>query len=301
MPSRQTARPSPIAAILLLLGALTLLPIMDGCAKLLSESLSVYEITWARYFFHWIFLLPILLARYSWSAFRPARMTMQLGRSAILLVGTTLFFFGLSYMPVADTLALFFISPLVATLLSALLLKERVGPRRLGAVLVGFIGALIILNPGFGVFRWPALFSIGSGLCYGFYAIATRKLAGTAPPLVTAGFTALVGAVVMSLSAPLYWVTPNLFQVAIMMLIGLIAAAGHYLVILAYERAEASLLAAFAYYEIVMAVIVGFVMFGDFPDFRTWVGIAVLAASGIYISLRERQLGLRRALTDPNP
>jgi drug/metabolite transporter (DMT)-like permease len=295
------ARNSPIAAILLLLGALTLLPIMDGCAKLLSESLSVYEITWARYFFHWIFLLPILFARYSWRAFTPARIVMQLGRSTMLLVGTILFFFGLSYMPVADTLALFFISPLVATLLSALLLKERVGPRRLGAVVVGFIGALIILNPGFGVFRWPALFSIGSGVCYGFYAIATRKLAGTAPPLVTAGFTALVGAVVMSLSAPLYWVTPTLSELGIMMLIGLIAAVGHYLVILAYERAEASLLAAFAYYEIVMAVIVGFVMFGDFPDLRTWVGIAVLAASGIYISLRERQLGLRSVPADPNP
>ncbi len=114
-----TARQSPLAAILLLLGALSLLPIMDGCAKLMSQTLSVYEITWARYFFHWVFLLPILLARYSFRAFTPARMAMQLGRSAILLVGTTLFFFGLSYMPVADTLALFFISPLVATLLSA--------------------------------------------------------------------------------------------------------------------------------------------------------------------------------------
>jgi drug/metabolite transporter (DMT)-like permease len=182
-----------------------------------------------------------------------------------------------------------------------LLLKEKVGLRRLGAVIVGFIGALIILRPGIGVFRWPALFSLGSGICYGFYAIATRKLAGTAPPLVTAGFTALVGAVVMSLSAPLYWVTPSLFQLAIMVLIGLIAAVGHYLVILSYERAQASLLAPFAYYEIVMAVVVGYVMFGDLPDPWTWVGIAVLAASGIYISLRERQLGLRRPPPDPNP
>src|SRR6202158_488096 len=107
-----TPRPAsrfPLAAILLLFGALTLLPIMDGCAKRLSQSLSVYEITWARYFFHWFILLPILFARYSWQAFTPARMTMQLARSTILLVGTTLFFFGLSYMPVADTLALVFI------------------------------------------------------------------------------------------------------------------------------------------------------------------------------------------------
>jgi drug/metabolite transporter (DMT)-like permease len=300
-----TARPPvhgfPVAAILLLMAALTLLPVMDGCAKLLSRSIPVLEITWARYFFHWMILLPILLYRYSWQAFRPAKMTMQLARSTILLVGTVLFFFGLSYMPVADTLALFFISPLVATLLSAIVLKEKVGPRRLIAVLVGFLGALIILKPGLGVFRWPALFSLGSGICYGFYAIATRKLAGTAPPLVTAGFTALVGAVVMSLSAPVYWVMPGLFELSLMVVVGLIAASGHFLLILAYERAEASLLAAFAYYEIVMAVIVGFVMFGDFPDALTWVGIAVLAASGIYISLRERQLGLLSPPADLNP
>ena len=301
MTAASPAHGFPRAAVLLLLGALTLLPIMDGCAKLLSRTLSVYEITWARYFFHWVVLLPILFARYSWRLFTPSRTAMQLARSTILLVGTTLFFFGLSYMPVADTLALFFVSPLAATVLSHFLLKEKVGPRRFAAVIVGFIGALIILRPGFGVFRWPALFSLGSGLLYGFYAIATRKLAGTAPPLVTAGFTALVGALVMSLAAPLYWVTPSLFQFALMILIGAIAAIGHYMVILAYERAQASLLAPFAYYEIVMAVIVGFVMFGDFPDGWTWVGIAVLAASGVYISLRERQLGLRRAPADPNP
>src|SRR5689334_17626566 len=101
-------RASPIAAILLLLVALTLLPVMDGCAKLLSQSLSVYEITWARYFFHWIILLPILLARCSWADFSPGRLAMQLGRSSMLLFGSTLFFFGLSYMAVADTLALLF-------------------------------------------------------------------------------------------------------------------------------------------------------------------------------------------------
>src|ERR1700687_4808070 len=101
MPARTSVHGFPVAAILLLLGALTLLPIMDGCAKLLSQTLSVYEITWARYVFHWLVLLPILFARYSWQLFTPAKMTMQLARSTILLVGTILFFFGLSYMPAA--------------------------------------------------------------------------------------------------------------------------------------------------------------------------------------------------------
>jgi drug/metabolite transporter (DMT)-like permease len=207
-----------------------------------------------------------------------------------LLVGTVLFFFGLAYMPIADTLALFFISPLVTTALAPFLLAEKVEPRRYAAIAIGFVGALLIIRPGIGVFRWPALFGISSGFCYSFYSILTRRLAGTAPPLVTAGFTALVGCIVMTAAAPLYWIMPSPGEAGLMLAIGLIAAVGHYLVVLAYERAPASLLAPFGYFEIIMAVVVGYVLFRDFPDSMTWLGIAVLAASGIYISIRERKL-----------
>jgi drug/metabolite transporter (DMT)-like permease len=301
MSSSPPATGRPMSGVLLLLAAVSLLPVMDGCAKLLSARLSVYEITWARYFIHWVVLLPLLLFRYSWSAFNPPHLAMQLARSTALLTGTVLFFFGLARMPVADTLALFFISPLVATALSPVVLGEKVGPRRYAAVVVGFLGAMIIFRPGIGVFRWPALFPMASGFCYAAYALMTRRLAGSAPPLVTAGFTALVGAVAMTLSAPLYWVPPSAGEVALMLAIGLIAALGHYLLICAYERAPASLLAPFGYFEIVMAVVVGYAMFGDFPDIWTWVGIAVLAASGIYISLRERALLIKPAAPGPSP
>ncbi|MEA2782620.1 MAG: hypothetical protein QOK29_4164 [Rhodospirillaceae bacterium] len=285
----------PLAGILLLLAAFAILPVMDGCAKLLSRHLPVYEVTWARYVVHWAFLLPLVLARHSWQAFQPEKLVMQLARSAVLLISTVLFFFGLAYMPQADTLALFFVSPLVATALSPFFLGEKVGPRRFMAVGIGFIGAIIIIRPGFGLFRWPALFGLSAGFCYAFYALATRGLAGKAPPLVTAGFTALVGAVVMSLAAPFYWVTPSLGDAALMLLMGMTAAIGHYLVIRAYEYAPASLLAPFAYFEIIGAVIVGFILFGDFPDRWTWLGIAVLVASGIYIWFRERRLAASSA------
>jgi len=293
LPSPSPGR--PLAGILFLLAALVLLPLMDGCAKLLSQRLSVFEITWARYTIHWVLLLPLLIARHGWSAFRPALLGMQLARSTTLLVGTVLFFFGLSYMPVADTLALFFVSPLVATALSPWILGEKVGPRRYAAVLIGFIGALVIFRPGIEVFRWPALFPFASGFCYAFYALWTRQLAGSAAPLITAGFTALVGALATSVTAPLFWVMPTAGEAGLMLAIGLIAAVGHYLLIRAYERAPASLLAPFGYFEIIMAVVVGYVLFGDFPDLWTWVGIAVLVASGLYISLRERKLMIQGA------
>ena len=185
LPSPSSGR--PLAGILFLLAAMVLLPLMDGCAKLLSQRLSVFEITWARYTVHWVLLLPLLIARHGWEAFRPAHLGMQLARSTTLLVGTVLFFFGLAYMPMADTLALFFVSPLIATALSPWILGEKVGPRRYAAVLIGFIGALIIFRPGIGVFRWPALFPFASGFCYAFYALWTRQLAGSVAPLITAG------------------------------------------------------------------------------------------------------------------
>jgi drug/metabolite transporter (DMT)-like permease len=156
MPSSLSPAQRPWAGVLILLAAMTLLPVMDGCAKLLSARLPIYEITWARYFIHWVLLLPLLFARYAWAAFRPAKLGLQLARSGALLVGTVLFFFGLSYLPIADTLALFFISPLVTTALAPVLLGEKVGPRRYAAVAIGFIGALLIIRPGTGVFRWPA-------------------------------------------------------------------------------------------------------------------------------------------------
>ena len=163
-PSPRPLSGRPLAGILFLLAASVLLPLMDGCAKLLSQRLSVFEITWARYTVHWVLLLPLLSPAMAGRPSAPAHLGMQLARSTTLLVGTVLFFFGLAYMPIADTLALFFVSPLIATALSPWILGEKVGRRRYAAVLIGFIGALIIFRPGIGVFRWPALFPFASGL-----------------------------------------------------------------------------------------------------------------------------------------
>jgi drug/metabolite transporter (DMT)-like permease len=281
-----------LAGILFLLAAMVLLPLMDGCAKLLSQRLSVFEITWARYTVHWVLLLPLLIARHGWQAFRPAHLGMQLARSTTLLVGTVLFFFGLAYMPMADTLALSSFRPDRDGAV-ALDPGEKVG-RRYAAVLIGFIGALIIFRPGHrGRSAGPPC-SLRLGLLL-------RLLRALDPPvaagrtLITAGFTALVGALATSVTAPLFWVMPTVGEAGLMLAIGSIAAIGHYLLIQAYERAPASLLAPFGYFEIIMAVVVGFVLFGDFPDLWTWVGIAVLVGSGLYISLRERKLMIQGA------
>ncbi|MGH6884069.1 MAG: DMT family transporter, partial [Hypericibacter sp.] len=276
-------------------------PLMDATAKHLSHDMSLWQITWSRFTFHVLWLAPAFLARHRIRELLPARSGLQMLRGLCLMAATFLFFGGVAYMPVADTLALSFVSPLTVTLLSPFLLGERVGIRRLSAVGVGLLGALVIIRPGLSVFQPAALFGIGSGLVYAFYVIITRRLAGMAPALVTLAYTALLGMVSTSLVVPFFWVPPTLEQWGFMVAMGAIAALGHWLIILAYERGEASMLSPFSYAEMIGAVTVGYLAFGDFPDRWTWVGIAILIGSGVYISIREHRVSPRPAAAAKEP
>jgi len=280
-----------LAGIFMLLGAMAILPIMDAIAKHLSATFPLLQITWARFFFHFLVLLPILLYRQPLRQLWPRRPALQILRGGLLMASTFCFFGGVSRMPLADTLAIFFISPLIVTLLAPAMLGEQVGIRRKTAVAIGFIGALVVIRPGLTVFQPAALFGIGSGFIYALYSITTRKLAGTAPPLVTAAYTALFGAVGTSIAVPFVWRAPTPGELAFMLLMGVIAAAGHFLIVVAYRRAEASVLSPLTYSEMVAMVVVGYVAFGDFPDLWTIVGIVILIGSGAYISIREHRAG----------
>ena len=279
----------PLAAILLILLGMVIVPFMDATAKGLSDDYHLVQIVWARYFFHFVLIAPLVLLRFGTKALTPPRMLAQVIRGGLLLASTALFFAAIARMPLADALALVFIAPLIVTALSPWILGEQVGLRRYSAVGVGFIGVLIIVRPGMGVFDLGALLAMAGGTTFAFYLLSTRRLSGTAPALVTLAFTALLGAVVMTLLLPFFWRTPEAGDLLLMLSMGLIAAIGHLCVIRAYEWAEASMLAPFSYSEIITMTLVGYIFFGDFPDFWTWVGIVVVCGSGIYISLRERK------------
>jgi len=283
----------PLIGILLVVAAMSVVPFMDALAKHLSGHLPVLQVVWARYFFHFCLIFPVVLLRYGPRRMIPAKPVLQLVRGGLLLGSTALFFAAIAYMPLADALALVFVSPLVVTALSPWVLGETVGLRRRLAVIVGFCGALIIIRPGFGTLQWPALLALSAGVVFGLYFLSTRRLAGSAPPLVTLTYTAAGGAVLMSLIMPAIWVTPSLEDLGAMALMGLIAAGGHFLLIRAFDYAPASLLAPFTYSEIVMTTLLGLAFFGDFPTAWTWLGIAIIIGSGVYISLRERVLGAK--------
>jgi drug/metabolite transporter (DMT)-like permease len=288
----------PLAGILLILLSVSIQPFMDAASKLLTAGYPTLEIVWGRYFFHVLLMLPVVLLRYGPSALRPPHLGVQLMRSTLLLGASITFVLALRTTPMADALALAFGHPIVTVIAAALLLKEAVGPRRWSAVGVGLIGVLMIVRPGGEELSWGAIAAFGSGIFYGLYSASTRHLASSSPPLVTLVFSGLVGAVAMTIALPFFWVTPTAADWGLMVATGALAALGHFLSIVAYQYAPASVLAPFGYAKIVNMTIVGYLVFGDLPDAWSWAGIAVLIGSGVYITLRERRVGVPAARPD---
>lgn len=297
---------SPLTGIAIIVSGFLIIPAMDALGKYLMQSYSVWQVSWARFFFHFLFLAPFVLWRYRLKAILLPKQRLQILRGGFLMGATICFFGALAQLPLADTLALSFVSPLIVTLLSPWLLGETVGWRRRLAVLVGFLGVLVIVRPGFQSVGLGAILALASGGCFAFYVIATKKLAGSAPPIVTLAYTALLGCVVLSglmvVGGESVWRWPSSEAWLMMAGIGAVAVIGHFLLISAYDYADASLLAPFYYCEMVMSATLGYLIFGDFPDAWTWLGIAIIVASGVYIALRERRLALeRRALARRPP
>lgn len=275
--------------VALMLSAMALLPFLDVCAKTLGEQgMPVIQIVWARMAFGLLFTAPMLLVREGSAALVPSRVALHIFRALLLMTATFTFFLSLTYQGIAESLAVFFVQPLVVTALSPLVLGEHVGIRRWLAVLVGFIGTLVIIRPGLVEINPGALLAFAAGASLACYMLLTRRIAGRDSALATTFHTTLMGTIIASLAVLFVWQQPSALQLLLMALLAAIAAAGHYLIVRAYDHAEASLLAPLAYTEMIMAVILGWLFFGDFPDAWTFVGVGILISSALYIANRER-------------
>ena len=267
--------------------AWVMLPIMDGFAKYLSADLPVLQITWARYFFTVAFTLPIMFLFFRQKLVWTDKPKLQLIRGLILLFANVSFFYAISIISLAKALTLAFIAPLIVTAFSPILLGERVGFRRWSAVILGFIGSLVVIRPGFVEINLASIAALWTGIMYGFYLIITRKLSTSDNPLLTLLLTGVVGAIIASTVMPFVWVKPTLNQWSMMAAIGIFACIGHLFIILSLKYADASKLAPFSYFEIITNIIIGYYIFGDFPDNWTFLGLFIIVLSGIYISRRE--------------
>ena len=268
--------------------AWVILPVMDGLAKYLSVDLPVLQIVWARYFFTVVITLSFIIIFFRKQLVWTSKPKLQLFRGLILLCANMLFFYAISIISLTKALTLAFVAPLIVTALSPFILGEIVGYRRWLAVIIGFIGSLIVIRPGLIEFNLATLAALGTGFFYGIYLIITRKLHTADSPLLTLLITGAVGAIILSAYMPFSWIEPNPNQWLFMFCIGLCASVGHFFLILSLKYADASKLAPFSYFEIVTNVIIGYYFFSDFPDIWTWVGLLIIINSGIYITIRER-------------
>ncbi len=268
--------------------AWAILPFMDTIAKYLSSDLSFFQITWARYFFTVFFAFPFMFFFFKKNLTWTSKPTLQFFRGLTLFLANILFFFSISIISMAKALTLAFVAPLITTALSPIVLNEKVGFRRWFAVIIGFIGSLIVIRPGFIDFNLATIAALGTGFFYGIYLIITRKLHNADNPLLTLLLTGVVGGVIASFFVPIVWVDPTFNQWLLLALMGIFACLGHLFLILSLKYADASKLAPFGYFEIVTNVILGYYYFNDFPSVWTWVGLTIIVTSGIYISFKDR-------------
>lgn len=278
-----------LIGIALMCGALLCFSGLDASAKWLNRSLDPLLVVWARYAVSVVLVSLLVNPITTPGLARTRRPWLQAARSLLLLLSTALNFFALQYLQLTETLSILFTTPLLVALLAGPILGEWVGPRRLIAIGIGFLGVLVVVRPGFGGMHPAALLSVAGAFCYAFYSISTRMLAASDSSATTMFYSGIAGVVVMTPILPFVWTTPpDLVTWILMLAVGGFGALGHWLLILAHARAPAAILSPFIYTQIIWMLALGYLVFGDLPDRWTIAGASIVIASGLYLLYRER-------------
>lgn len=277
-------------------------PLIDVFAKLATAEMPAAQIAFARFACQTLLLAPVAALRGGFTRLSPREAAMHGARGALIAAATILFFSALKYMPIADAMAIFFVEPMILTLLGGLLLGEAIGWRRYAACAVGFGGALIVIQPSFAEVGWPSVLPIGTALCFAFYLILTRHLAQRGDAVAMQVYAGISGAVILGIAL---WladgtglpafdpVRPTRYGMMLVIGVGVAATVAHIFIAFAFQKAPASVLAPLQYLEIVTATLAGYLVFGDFPEPVKWIGIAIIVASGLFIFARERRAARR--------
>ena len=284
-------------AIILTLGFAAFIPIVDAAAKTLGhEGMGALQIAWSRFTIQIILVGPLLVAAGDQVAWSSRTLKVFVLRGLFITFGNVFLFAGLAFLPIADSVAIFFISPLLLTALSALFLQEDVGPWRWGAVVVGFIGALLIVGPNFRSVGWAAALPALSALSYASSVILTRRYRVFGSALAFQFTTAITGCVVLTalLTAgalsrvpALVPVWPTADQLYLLAIVGVVGTCTNFMLTQAFRVAPSSAIAPFLYFEIVGATCAGFLVFGDFPGPKIITGAFIVIGAGLIVWWRE--------------
>jgi len=280
-----------------------IIPFLDVFAKLLGITHEPFEITFWRFFMQTVLMLPFVMVLRLWKV--PAgTLIPQAVRGLLLAMATVFFFSALQHLPMAEAIAIFFAQPIILTLLSVLLLGERLRARRISAILVGLAGTIIIVQPSILIFGWASILPLGSAVSMALYMVLTRHLAdninpyqmqffGSVAAMIVLGAIVLVGSLLSIPGASMSMLSWQESGWVIGM--GIAATMGHAFIVLAAGKAPASLLAPFQYVEIIGATTLGYLVFGDIPANSTIVGVGIIVASGLYLFHRENIAARRQA------
>jgi drug/metabolite transporter (DMT)-like permease len=287
-PKTFAVRETPLWGIALMVASTVFFSGSDVLTKALASSLPAAEVVWLRYVTFSLLVIPLLLRTGGGEALRSHRPGLQVLRGLGTVGSAILFTAGLHFLPVAESTAIYFISPILITALSIPLLGEVVGWRRWTAALVGLIGVLIVIRPGTSSFEIAALLPLLGATSWAGAAVVTRMMSGTDQPVTTLAYSAFIGTAVLSAFVPFTWVMPGWQEIGLGLCIGILSTAGHWLVILAYRHAAASVVSPYSYIQLIWAGALGYLAFGSLPDAWTMIGAGIIAASGLYTAYRER-------------
>lgn len=283
----------PPSAILMIVGAVACFSVADTFSKTLSSRYPVPLLVWARWGTQVLAMLLWLAPTMGVRMVHTRQLRMQLIRGVLLISSSVCFFLALRFLPLADATALNYLTPTLVIVIAIVFLGERLTVARGAFVVAGLAGMLMIVQPGADLFKAESLFALGSATFYALYQITTRMLAGE-DPRVTLFYPGLVGVCIMTLVWPWFGTRIDVawIDAGMMLCVGVIATIGHFLLILAFQRAPASALTPFTYVHLVFATTIGWIVFRDLPDALTFAGMALVAGSGLLLTWHERRKAL---------
>jgi drug/metabolite transporter (DMT)-like permease len=287
----------PLRGITLLLAALFLFALLDATSKHLSQTYAVPLLVWARYTLHCLMMVIFLAPSMRWKLVATQRPLQQAIRGALLVGVTGFAMAAFRIMPLAETTALLFITPLFVALLAGPLLGERVGGLRWLAISVGFVGTLMIARPGSDLSLPGIALTLTAAACYALYQVQTRLLSPTENSVTMLFYTALMGTLLMSLGLPWYWSGPLPTPIDALMIasLGLYGGVGHFLLIHAFRQTSASTLSSVQYAQLIWATLLGWIFYDQLPDTFSALGMAIVAASGLAVTLAESRRAAAKA------
>lgn len=275
-----------VLGLILMAAAMFVIPLRDGIAKHMTDALPVFTIAWGTYLAAAIVAVPIAIRLHGREALLPSGLRSQTARTLLLVGAMTMFFFSIRTVPLANAISAYFVAPFVAAALAPFVLSERLTFPIICAVAGGFIGVIIVLRPD-GNFDGNILWAVLAGILFAFYMLATRLATRQTPPMAALAYQALLGAIVLTPFA--LW--SGLGEVSsfwgLFAAVGVLQSLSHGLSISAFRFAPAGILAPLVYLEIVAAVIVGFLAFGDWPATHTWLGITVILCAGALVAIKR--------------